>query len=261
MAFDIIHISDLFATVVDRMRPTGVVTTWSQVGATSSYKIKTPVVYTANEYNLAVDNFVDLYDVSSVLVGSYIVTAINTTTNEITVTVVTAPTGTPATWKSQAPYYEHGHILEIANTLLQKNDDGTLKEQKYPLVILARDFKQGAGNTNQMHSNPTVNVFIVALTEPTLKAAERKATTFALVLLPLYHKLLYEIHYSRKFRTTDWTEIPHTMYERYYWGKEGVNSNTKEILGDWLDAIEIQSIELQAKKSSPQLTGVLIKLK
>ena len=28
---------------------------------------------------------------------------------------------TPVSWKCQAPYFEHGHVLEVANTLSEKS--------------------------------------------------------------------------------------------------------------------------------------------
>jgi hypothetical protein len=69
---------------------------------------------------------------------------------------------------------------------------------------------------------------------------------------------LFEIHYSLLFSTADYTLIPHTKIERYYWGKEGEFNNTQSIFGDWLDAIEVRDLKLKVKDKINILENKLI---
>jgi hypothetical protein len=244
-----IHISDLFAKVVDLMRPTGaVIGSLVQVGTTNIYTITTDKLYDPLGYNIVAEKWIDLLSSSGAIVGSYRVTGVNYTAKTFTIERITAPSGTPATWKSQSPYYEHGHVLEVANTLSEKSKGNTLKFQKYPLVVLIEDIKEAKGKNSDANGNPDISIFIATLSKPTLNAEERKVASFDPILTPLYESLKYWIHYSRLFSTIDYTLIEHTVFERYYWGKQAEFANTKNIFNDWLDAIEIQNLNLIVKQ-------------
>jgi hypothetical protein len=257
MAFDFLHISDLFNTVVGRMRPTATVISLTQIGATNQYTLLSDKVYTAYDYNVAVGDWLDLKSAAGVIVGTYQVKGIDTMAKTFTVQVDTLPTATPVTWVSQAPYYEHGHVLEVSNTLSEKNNNATLKYQKYPLIVLVQDVKEVAGKVTATYSEPAISLFIATLTEPTYNAEYRKTNTFAPILYPLYQKLLYEIHFSRLFRTFSPKLIEHTKIDRYYWGKGGEFANVQNIFGDWLDAVEISDLNLKSSVSQTITTNII----
>jgi len=248
MSFEVIHISDLFATVVQRMRPTGTILSIVKIGTTNNYTVTStlPNVVKSGEFSLRANDYVDLLNVSGVLIKSYQVVLV--TSNSFVITDASLPIGT--TWRSQAPYYEHGHVLEVANTLISKNDDASLKYQKYPLVVLIQDMKEDIGKKTHDYSNPNMTIFIATLTDATYKAEKRKTDNFTPILYPLYKKLLNEIHYSRLFCTFSPKLIEHTKFDRYYWGKEGEFANSKNIFNDWLDAIEISGLILKVKSQN-----------
>lgn len=248
-------------TVVSMMRPTGTCISLSQIGSTNQWTLATNKVYNANDYNVAVYDFIDLISAAGVTVGSYMVTAINTTLKTFTLEINTVPTGTPATWKSKAPYYEHGHYLEIENTLKQKDGEQTFKYQKYPLVVLIQDVKATGGKSSMINSEVSLTMFIVAATNKDYDAEKRKVNKFIPILKPLYFNLLYNIHYCRLFETIDYTQIPHNHIERYFWGRGGEFANEKGIFSDWLDAIEIQNLILKIKQPSQIPTNQLVKFK
>jgi hypothetical protein len=109
--------------------------------------------------------------------------------------------------------------------------------------------KEKSGTDKCFYSVPEINLIIATLTDPNIDADTRYANNFFTTLYPLYNSLLSAIHYSRYFRTYSPKTIEHTKINRLYWGKSGEFANVKNIFGDWLDAIEINNIQLIVEES------------
>lgn len=139
-----------------------------------------------------------------------------------------------------SPYYEHDHFLNIANKLSLKDAATELyKYQKYPLFALIHDFKEyrefGKPTTSKL------NVLIINSTEQNYDSDDRYANNFVPVLIPLYKALFAALDHSRYFSG----KFPHTKIDRLSWGTQKAMSNDAVILNDYIDAIEIEDLEVQ----------------
>lgn len=143
-----------------------------------------------------------------------------------------------------APFYMHGHRLEIASTLLEMNTDKVRKYQKYPLIALRQDFPEPYSNDV---TELSLNIVILAYTDKNWNAAERMTNVFKPVLYPMYKRFMEELRKSGNFFWQGGKVPQHTKIDRPYWGITGNEGNTKYIFSDPLDAIEI--IDLKIKKN------------
>lgn len=142
-------------------------------------------------------------------------------------------------------HYDHGHPLEIVETLTQKDKSNTYRWKKYPLVALLQDFpEQNTGEPSE-GPRPVFHIIIVNHTRPTYKAIERYDKNFKPILYPIYEELLRQINRERIFFTYGMTTIPHVKFDRLYWGREGLWGKEGNIFNDWVDAIEIRDLKLK----------------
>jgi hypothetical protein len=147
---------------------------------------------------------------------------------------------------SGLPYFLYGHILEISNILKEKNKGiGTLKWQKYPLIILQLDVESKYEGISNSFSYSDITIYICNLTEPTYRASDRLTESFDKVLYPIYEKFITALLRHPAIvpnQTVDNTS--HTKVDRFYWGSQDNNNSTANIFDDYLDAIEIKKLEL-----------------
>ena len=217
---------DIISEVVDTMRQTNTIA--SSVETSGNYLITTPNTLKNSEV-VNIDG-VD-YIVNSVTVDSF---------------NINASTGldfTGKTWKALAPYYGHGHLLEVANTLTSKKD-GIYSYKKYPLIVLIQDYEVNKDTANDaVFGEVSARFAIVNLTKPELKSSERYNENFRTVLFPLYDDFINAINDSLRFVTQGETIVSHTQIERPYWGSHLTES--KNIFNDFLDAIELTGVDLK----------------
>lgn len=140
-------------------------------------------------------------------------------------------------------YFMHGHPIEIATVLQSYTESPTLKNKKYPFVILARDIED---ETPTMGHNGwdlkfEAKLFICTITSPHLRAEDRELQSFKPILHPILYELHNQISRSNLFGmpTIDQTGIRFT--DRYRWGANVVDKN---ILNDYIDAVECKSMPL-----------------
>lgn len=140
-------------------------------------------------------------------------------------------------------HYEHGHLLEVNNTLTNKEKSNTERFNKYPLIVLLQDFPEVS--TRQGHSEITLRLIIAASTKSDIKASERYERTFSPILMPIYEQLLDSIRWSSNFFWDgDLTSPPHTKIDRPFKGIAVENGNVRYSMNDKLDAIEIDNLQL-----------------
>ncbi len=155
-----------------------------------------------------------------------------------------------ATSLDSAIHYEHGHPLEIVNTLRGMGKTPAFDPLKYPLIALFQDFDEKIGTSDQADSVVSFNLIIACLTKPDLVASRRLECNFKPILYPIYQAFMESVKRSGYFagnpnKISDW---PHTKTDRMYWGKKALYGNEENIFGDWLDAIEISNLELTIKR-------------
>lgn len=141
-------------------------------------------------------------------------------------------------------HYQHGHPLEIIETMNQFDKSDSFVYKKYPLIGLFQDFPEERGQVG-MSGKVRLHLIIARSTKNDYKAAERYENNFKPVLYPIYEALLEEIALAGKyFLVKDKTQISHTKIDRLYWGRDGLWKNEKNVFNDWVDAIEIRDLEL-----------------
>lgn len=224
MEFDNIVIVDIFASIVDSMRETSDITSFTEVNG---------------RYTIASSNELNEDDAITIDGVDYLV--ISPTVNQFEIDADTGLDFTGKSWKAKAPYYMHGHPLEIVNRLNKKNK-GIYGYQKYPLIALFQDFEENVNDDLAIYANTNLTLIIANLTRPEIKADDRYDRNFREILYPLYYELLNKIHYSRLFNTNSPRTINHTKIDRLYWGSQEGNANIHD---DYIDAIEINSLNLQ----------------
>lgn len=150
-------------------------------------------------------------------------------------------------------YYMYGHVSEIVDRLKSMNASPDHKDKKYPLIALFQDFKVVRGEKLSMYGSASLNIIIATLTQPQYLAEQRYTLNFKPVLYPIYNELLNQLSLHAQFYFKH--PIQHTEIDRLYWGKEGLYGNNGNIFNDYIDAIEIQNLQVEIKNKicSPHL--------
>ena len=139
---------------------------------------------------------------------------------------VRADASKPSGIAADAPYYLHGHPVDIQNQLTMRNKSNTLKYKKWPLIALFQDFDETYGENSLIESEVSLNLIIATNTKPEFFASDRYTETFKTTLYPLYNLFLSKIIASKKFKDLmpSINGVPHTKTDRLYWGTEGGNT-------------------------------------
>lgn len=144
-------------------------------------------------------------------------------------------------------YYEHGHILEIDNTLTEK-ENSNLYNKKYPLVMLLQPFTENLGDGRVSISD--LRLIICTNTESDIKANERYKETFKPVLIPIYDQLINEIIESGLFLFDEELRPSHNRIDRPFYGISSQNGTVRYVMSDKLDAIEITNLNVNYIKNN-----------
>jgi hypothetical protein len=150
-------------------------------------------------------------------------------------------------YKALAPYYEYGHILEIAKTLMKK-DEGTLVHQfkKYPIIILPLDITGVYNSTFDAFDYDNITLIIANITDPTFTAARRLELSFKPTLYPLYEELMTKLRFNHNIIPNAVVPyIEHSKTDRFFWGSQ-LNPQGN-VVNDHLDAIEIKDMKIKVK--------------
>lgn len=141
-------------------------------------------------------------------------------------------------------FYQHGHYVEIWNTLntMENNKDDYRK--KYPLIALIEDVRYRTNTDGFREANFDIIICYNTLNEGISK--DRYKEIINPILMPIYDELIKQIGLSGKF--ANYT-FPHDMITRPYFGVEqqkgsGTLANRGNIFSDILDAIEIRNMRL-----------------
>ena len=218
----IVNVVDIIGNLVDSIRETNTVT--SSVEVSGTYTISSENTLSVNEY-VTIDDVV--YIVSSPTPDNFVITG------------VSGIDFSGKTWKSQRPYYNHGHITEISAGLVAKSN-GTDNMKKYPMVCFIEDF-ESIPVSGYATSDSTLNMLIATETDKNYKAAKRYDKSFNPVLTPIYRNLI-QAFISSSAILTQYKTIPHTATNKVYLGKQGAYGVTSHIFKDPIDAIEIKDL-------------------
>ncbi len=204
-------------------------------------------VYDGTNTLITADNTFNKYDF--VTIGGIDRLIIEATTT--TFTVKDDMTG-ESTYKAAAPYYAYGHIQEIAKALMDKDNSTQFESfKKFPLIMLLLDVTRKPNKTLQTFDYDNVNIVIVNSTKPDYMAADRKENNFDPILHPLYEDFIKELSRSRLLNNSNSIPfISHSATDRYFWGTELNKNSTKNIVNDFLDAVDIKELNIKVNQQN-----------
>ena len=156
---------------------------------------------------------------------------------------VVADTGKPTGINADAPYYIHGHPIDIMNQLTQRSR-GAMKFKKWPVICLLQDFDEENGQDMTIDSEVNLNIVICMNTKSDYIGSQRYDATFRPTLQPLYELFIEKIAEYNSFIGIGKGLVPHIKTDRLYWGNEG---NTANKFSEYIDAIEISDLNLKYK--------------
>ena len=146
----------------------------------------------------------------------------------------------------QAINYQYGHKMELLETLIQMDKNpNTQGAFKYPLIWLVTDFVESRGLQPGVYARTKLRIYIIHSSSNTYKATERKAKVFAPVLYPIYYSLISKLAKSPYILQASADMIPHDKWDRYYAGRAKIGGNDANMLNDYVDAIEIENLDLR----------------
>jgi hypothetical protein len=135
-------------------------------------------------------------------------------------------------------HYEHGHYVEIQETLAQFEDSQNHYNKKYPLVALFEDI---VGKETKNGTELRFSMIICYSTKSEYKSKERYQEVINPILKPIYEAIKRHMLESEYFYGY---HISHEPIIRPYAGNKGKYGNTASIFSDYLDAIEMRNIKL-----------------
>lgn len=141
--------------------------------------------------------------------------------------------------------YQYGHLDELIQTLAQMDGDTSTRVVKYPLIYLVQDFRERRGQEAGVYASVSLNIIIAHQTEPTDKITDRMVKVFKPVLYPIYYSLKEQLAKSAMILQGSEDMIPEDKFDRAYWGTQKVGGTAKNTLNDFVDAIELQNLQLK----------------
>lgn len=144
----------------------------------------------------------------------------------------------------QGVYFKCGHPLEIIAELQAMSKAADKKGQRYPLIALFRDFPEDRGVDAGIYSVPRLNLFFIALTNPTFTTDQRKQKNFKPILYPIMEEFFNQIKGSAKFSPGKIGVYSYTQIDHYFWGRESIYGAEANIFTDWIDCIELKNFKL-----------------
>lgn len=147
--------------------------------------------------------------------------------------------------------YSKSSFDELIETLFQEDKSSTGRFKKYPLVHLVQDVSVERGGDIGFYGNVNLNIIFIHQTLQTYKTQERSDKVFKPVLWPIYYEFMEQLKRS-SWITNTWQvtgEFRHRVTEHGFWGTRQLQAS-KNILNDYVDAIEVQNLQLKINYSN-----------
>lgn len=141
-------------------------------------------------------------------------------------------------------YFIHGTYKDVTQQLMDKMQSPTYKDNLFPLVILFQPFREEIRN-NGYERTARLNLVICDQTDPKYTAAERYDNTFP-TLYNIYDSLLEAF---KRSETVHAYRPDHDKTDHPYWGNQGLYGYEGNLFNNYLDALEIESLEVMVFQS------------
>ena len=146
--------------------------------------------------------------------------------------------------------YQKGHKRELLETLLQMDKSETNRYKKYPMVYLAQDFREEFNPTPGIYADTRLSIIICHQTKADYKVGERYDKVFKTVLYPIFNALINQLFKHPQIHAQSPDTIKGVKWDRLYWGRQAVGGVDATKLNDFVDAIEIENLQLKFKNLS-----------
>lgn len=159
-------------------------------------------------------------------------------------------TATDVKLKESGVFYQYGHIIEINAILDSYGKTAEFREQKYPAIFLFQDFAERIVSDSRILAEVDLQLLIVASSNQTDRTATRYEKVFKPVLYPIYQCLMKVLNTDSRLLGA-YGEMPHTKIDRpnisgFQFRQMG---NTGAMFNDFLDAVEINNLNLRILKT------------
>lgn len=138
--------------------------------------------------------------------------------------------------------YLYGRPSQILTQLTRMNGAPATKGLKYPLIALFMDFPEQSGGSAYYADVKFPKISIATLTTFTDIPAQRYQKTFKTTLYPVYLEFMRQLARHPNIVGNDPGAFPKIKWDRPGTQPEGENLN------DYLDAIELQNLQLAFKQ-------------
>lgn len=137
--------------------------------------------------------------------------------------------------------YMYGNWKELSERMIEYSQNEVERFKKFPCILLIEDAAIDRRNTDYFGIADNVRIVIANHTKKEYKSEQRETINFEPILYPMYYELLYQMTQHAAIVMQNDRSLPHLMIPRKYWG---VDDNTANALGDYIDAIEMANIRL-----------------
>ncbi len=146
-------------------------------------------------------------------------------------------------------HYEHGHILEIIETIQQKDNSNSHYDKIFPMVALLQDFPVEGGDFGT-DGKARLHFIIANYTGPDYKAQDRQDKNFDPILYVIRDSFYKHISYHPFFSEYSVSGIRKTDIDRMFWGREGLAGVEGNVFNNWVDCIEIKDLQLKLARKT-----------
>lgn len=132
---------------------------------------------------------------------------------------------------------------EVIEVLGDMNKVQSQQYLKYPAVVLFEDITVAEGRSDAYYGTSSLNLMICTQTQASYKSAERETKSFEPILRPILKEFKKQMHLSPYFanQRPDWQC---DITERKRWGREKLIGTEGKTMGDHIDAITIDNLQL-----------------
>jgi hypothetical protein len=143
--------------------------------------------------------------------------------------------------------FDYGHPSELVGRLAEMSMSKTARYKKYPIIGLFLDFPEQKGVAINVKSRAKLNMFIAHGTKQDWSSFQRNQNNFVPYLTPILESFIKHLTKSKWILKPDGNLFTYTEVKRFYWGSQGFEfykNGEKNVFGDYIDAIEIQGLEI-----------------
>jgi hypothetical protein len=142
--------------------------------------------------------------------------------------------------------YLFGRPTQILTELQKMSGAASTKGLRYPLIALFMDFPEQSGGSDYYTQVKFPKISIATITDFNDSPKKRYPKTFKTTLYPIYMEFMRQLTLHRNVVGNDTN-----LFSRIKWDRPGTQPEGGN-LNDYLDAIELQNLQLTFKTVNPQ---------